>query len=203
MVVVYYIMKKVLLILIGIALGFSVEAEQVVGSYYCSYFEKDFEIQASQKNNKLETVYVEIKAKSSKDAVISIDGKELESFNASLGLVRDKFTEWVKIAKENNVTEMNKDFGIHFPKVDIAWLGSKYWFSFNKTIDMSFLILDSGKMVAIWCPKVVSSSNRYIDETIYFVFEREEDFDSLINQLDYNSILDKLLNTKKNEDLFK
>ena len=68
---------------------------------------------------------------------------------------------------------------------------------------MSFLILDSGKMVAIWCPKVVSSSNRYIDETIYFVFEREEDFDSLINQLDYNSILDKLLNTKKNEDLFK
>ncbi|MBQ3605249.1 MAG: hypothetical protein II990_03240 [Muribaculaceae bacterium] len=196
-------MKKILLILIGIALGFSVDAEQVVGTYYCSYFEKDFEIQASQKNNKLETVYIEIDAKSSKEAFVSIDGKDLELFKTSLGLVRDKYTEWVKIAKENSVTKMYKDFGIKFPKVDIAWLGSKYWFSFNKTIDISFVILDSGNMVAMWCPKVVSSANRYIDETIYFVFEKEEDFDSLINQLDYNSILDKLLNTKKNEDLFK
>lgn len=58
-------------------------------------------------------------------------------------------------------------------------------------------------MVASWAPKVTSSSNRYIDETIYFVFACEEDFDNLISQLNYQNILDQLLNTRSNEDLFK
>ena len=34
------------------------------------------------------------------------------------------------------------------------------------------------------------------------VFECEEDFNSLLNQLNSQAILDKLLNTKNNEDLF-
>ena len=45
-------------------------------------------------------------------------------------------------------------------------------------------------------------SSQIIDETIYFVFECEEDFNSLLNQLNSQAILDKLLNTKNNEDLF-
>lgn len=68
---------------------------------------------------------------------------------------------------------------------------------------MRFLILESGKMIAVWAPKVTSSSNRYIDEQIYFALEGEEDFDNLISQLSYQSILDQLLNTKNKEDLFK
>ena len=57
-------------------------------------------------------------------------------------------------------------------------------------------------MIAVWAPKVTSSSNRYIDEQIYFALEGEEDFDSLISQLNYQTILDQLLNKKNNEDLF-
>lgn len=195
--------KNSVFVLLALTLSFFCRAEQVVGTYHSSFFEKKFEIEASQKNNKLKTVYIGIEAKDSKDAVISVEGDDLEEFKTSLCFVRDKYLEWVKIAKENNVTEMDKEFEIKFPKVDIAWLGSKYWFSFNKKVNMSFLILDDGKMVARWCPKVVSSTNRYIDEVIYFVFENEDDFNSLINQLDYNTILDKLVNTKKNEELFK
>lgn len=57
-------------------------------------------------------------------------------------------------------------------------------------------------MVALWAPEVTSSSNRYIDETIYFVFGSEDDFDSLISQLDGERILNELLRTKNNADLF-
>lgn len=74
-------------------------------------------------------------------------------------MIRDKYLSWVKIAKENNVTEMDKEFDIKFPTVSIAWRGSKWWFAFDRKITMSFLILDNGKMVAIWCPKVSASSN--------------------------------------------
>ena len=89
-----------------------------------------------------------------------------------------KYLNWVKVAKDNNVTEIDKEFDIKFPSVTIAWSGSKWWFSFGQRVKMRFLILDSGKMIAVWAPKVTSSSNRYIDEQIYFAFEGAEDFDS-------------------------
>ena len=57
-------------------------------------------------------------------------------------------------------------------------------------------------MIAVWAPKVTSSSNRYIDEQIYFALEGAEDFDNLLSQLNYQTILDQLLNKKNNEDLF-
>ena len=196
-------MKKFNTLIVSLFIfSISSKAEQTVGTFENAYFGKNFTIEASQKNNELETVYIEVEAKSSKSAFLSVDGNKLESFKTSLELVRDKYLSWVKIAKENNVTGMDKEFDIKFPTVSIAWRGSKWWFAFDRKIAMSFLILDNGKMVAIWCPKVSASSNEFIDETIYFVFECEEDFNSLLNQLNSQAILDKLLNTKNNEDLF-
>ncbi len=180
----------------------SVYAEQTVGKYQNTYFGKEFEIEAAQKNDKLQSVYIGIEAKDAKYAFISVDGKDLELFKVALELVKAKYLDWMKVAKENNVTEMDKEFDIKFPSVSVAWSGSKWWFSFGQKIKMRFLILDSGKMIAVWAPKVTSSSNRYIDEQIYFALEGEEDFDSLLSQLNYQAILDQLLNKKNNEDLF-
>ena len=197
-------MKKLLILIVSmfVSLSMNMRAEQIVGTFENTYFGKNFTIEASQKNNKLKTVYIEVEAKGSKSAFISVDGDDLERFKTSLELVRDKFLSWVKIAKDNNVTEMNKEFDIKFPSVSVAWSGSKWWFAFNRKLTMSFIILDDGKMLAKWCPKVVSSSNEYIDETIYFVFETEDDFNSLLKQLNTQGILDQLLNTQNNADLF-
>lgn len=197
-------MKKSLILIMSmfVSLSMNMIAEQTVGTFKNTYFGKNFTIEASQKNNKLERVYIEVEANDSKSAFISVDGDDLERFKTSLELVRDKFLSWVKIAKDNNVTEMNKEFDIKFPSVSVAWSGSKWWFAFNRKLTMSFIILDDGKMLAKWCPKVVSSSNKYIDETIYFVFETEDDFNSLLKQLNTQGILDQLLNTQNNTDLF-
>lgn len=196
-------MKKLILVfLLVFTATFAAVAEQQVGLYQNAYFGKDFTIEAAQKNSKLSDVYIGVTAKDSKNAFIDVSGDDLDYFKQSLIQVRDKYLDWVKVAKENNVTEMSKEFGIKFPSVNIAWKGSKWWFSFRVKVNMSFLILDNGKMVAKWTPKVTSSSNQFIDETIYFVFESEDDFNNLISQLDYDTIMNKLLSTKKNEDLF-
>ncbi len=178
------------------------KAQQTVGRYQNTYFGKEFEIEATQENDKIQKVFIGIEAKDAMYAFISLDGKDLELFKTALELVKAKYLNWVKVAKDNNVTEIDKEFDIKFPSVTIAWSGSKWWFSFGQRVKMRFLILDSGKMIAVWAPKVTSSSNRYIDEQIYFAFEGAEDFDSLISQLNYQAILDQLLNQKNNEDLF-
>lgn len=195
-------MKKIFLLLISIILSCSAYAEQTVGRYQNTYFGKEFEIEAAQKNEKLQSVYIGVLSDDNRKAFISVDGKNLESFKSALELVRDKYLEWVKVARDNNVTEMRKDFNIKFPSVNVCWKGAEWWFAFGRKVTMRFLILDDGKMVASWSPKVTASDNRYIDEQIYFVFGDEDDFNNLISQLDYQTILNKLLNTHKNEDLF-
>ncbi len=196
-------MKKLIFFFVLMLISFGVKAEQEVGSYSNSYFNQNFTIEAAEKDGALKTVYVGVCSKDSKDAFICISGTDLEVFKTSLELVRDKYAEWVKIAHENNVTELNKAFDIAFPNVNIAWYGTKWWFSFGNRPVMQFMILDSGKMVATWVKKATASQNEYIDETIYLAFGSVEDFNSLIRQLDYNNILNQLLKTKSNEDLFK
>ena len=197
-------MKKILILFAVVVIAtISLKAEQLVGSYENSYFKENYSIEAAEKNGKLSNVYIQVSAKDSKKAFLSVDAKNLESFKVSLANLKQKYVEWVKVAEENNVTEMNKEMGISFPTVTIAWLGSKWWFDFDVRPNFNFIILDNGKMVASWAPKAKASSNRYIDETIYFVFASIDDFDSLISQLNYQRIMDQLLSKKNQEDLFK
>lgn len=201
-------MKKFIFAMVAMIATMSMYAQQKVGEYTNSYVSKTFSIEAVEKNNKIEEVYIGIPTDLgsrtySRSAYIVVKGKDLELFKTALELARDKFSEWKKVAKENNVTEIDKEMGINFPKVTVAWLyGRKWRFSFGNKVNLKFLTLDNGQMVAAWAPTVTSSSNRYIDQEIYFVFGDEEDFNSIIDQLDTQRILNELLNTKNQSDLF-
>ena len=197
-------MKKIILVLCLLTFILPIKAQQKVGEYTNSYFSKTFSIEAAEKNNKIENVYIGVQTDLDfRKAYISVEGEDLELFKNALELARDKFSEWKKIAKDNNITEMRKEMGIDFPEVAVAWLyGGEWEFSFDNKINLAFLILDDGQMVAAWAPIVTSSSNSYIDQQIYFAFADEKDFDNIINQLDGQRILNELLNTKNNSKLF-
>ena len=197
-------MKKIILVLCLLTFILPIKAQQKVGEYTNSYFSKTFSIEAAEKNNKIENVYIGVQTDLDfRKAYISVEGEDLELFKNALELARDKFSEWKKIAKDNNITEMRKEMGIDFPEVAVAWLyGGEWEFSFDNKINLAFLILDDGQMVAAWAPIVTSSSNSYIDQQIYFAFADEKDFDDIINQLDGQRILNELLNTKNNSKLF-
>ena len=196
-------MKKILFLFFILFSAINIFAEQKVGEYFNNYFDKNFEIEASEKNGNLQTVFIGVVSEGSSNAFIAVEGKDLDKFKNSLELVKAKYIEWKKIAIENQVTEMNKEFGIEFPKVEIYWLGTKWWSSYKVKVNFRFMILDDGKMVATWVPKVTHWDNKYIDETVYFVFSNTEDFDNLISQLNYQDFQNKLSQKKKNEDLFK
>lgn len=195
-------MKKLSTLLAVLLISLAAHAGPTVESYKSSFFGKEYSIVALQENEKIDKVFIEIQAASSKKACIVVRGIYLELFKTALELVRDKYCDWVKIAQDNNITEMKKEFGIEFPPVIVAWQGSEWWFDLEQNVNMSFLIVDNKRFVAVWNQKVTASSNEYIDEDVYFVFEGAEDFNDLISQLDYQRILDKLLNRKKTEDLF-
>ena len=196
-------MKKIILVLCLLTFILPITAQQKVGEYTNSYVSKTFSIEAVEKNNKIEVVYIGISTDhKSRPAYIIVKGEDLELFKTALELARDKFSEWKKVAKENNITEMSKEMSINFPKVTVAWHGTKWWFSFGNKINFRFLILDDGEMVAHWTSKVTSSSNRYIEEYIYFAFANEEDFNGIINQLDGQRILNELFKNKNKSELF-
>ena len=197
-------MKKIILVLCLLTFILPIKATQKVGEYTNSCFSKTFSIEAAEKNNKIEDVYIGVQTDLDfRKAYISVEGEDLELFKNALKLARDKFSEWKKIAKDNNITEMCKEMGIDFPEVAVAWLyGGEWEFSFDNKINLAFLILDDGQMVAAWAPTVTSSSNSYIDQKIYFAFANEKDFDSIINQLDGQRITNELLKDKNKSDLF-
>ncbi len=196
-------MKKIIVLLLILFVVKSVNAEKKVGSYYCTYFSKSFPIEAALKNNELDNVYVGIEAAKADKAFISIDVKDIESFKTALMSIKDKYAEWCQVAKENNVTDLTKNFDIQMPLVTIAWYhGSGWKFDFGVKLDMKFMIMDDGSMIAVSMKDVVSSSNQYIDDTIYFAFGNVADFDGLVSVLNSDKILKELRTVENNKDLF-
>ena len=65
------------------------------------------------------------------------------------------------------------------------------------------MVMDNGKHVVSFVKKVVSSSNQYIDETIYWVFSSPKEIDEFLSVLNVDKIKDNLLSEEKASDLFK
>jgi hypothetical protein len=198
-------MKKIVLSLFISALcTIAVYGEKVVGNYSLSYFNRSYDIEASKIKDGKFTVYIEVNGESeSTKAMLSVENDDLEEFTQSLLQMKTKFEEWSKVAKDNNVTDMNKDMDIKFPSTTICWLGTKWYFSFGHKLTPKFLILDDGRYVVTIVKKVTSSSNQYIDETIYWVFSDPKEIDDLVSQLDSEKIKAKLEAIENASDLFK
>lgn len=198
-------MKKIYLsIIVCLFCSLVAHAEKVIGNYTLSYFNKSYDIEASEIKNGKFTVYIQVSAEREfTRAMIGIESDKLEEFKQSLVQMKEKFEEWSKVATDNNVTEMSKEMGIKFPSTTFCWLSSKWFFSFRQKINPKFLILDNGNHVAFFVKKVKSSSNEYIDETFYWVFSNSEEFDELISKLDYEKIKSELEKKESASDLFK
>ncbi|PXV61980.1 hypothetical protein CLV62_12323 [Dysgonomonas alginatilytica] len=177
-------------------------AEKTVGSYSSSYFNKVYDIEAGEIKNGKFSVYIQVPAKSDNRTMVLIESDQIKEFNSILLQMKDKFVEWSKVAKDNNVTELSKSMDLRLPKTTICWQGSKWFFSFGQKLQPSFMILESGKHVVTLVQKVTSSSNQYIDETIYWVFADPQEIDELIAQLDFDKIKSKLEEDKNSSDLF-
>jgi len=181
-----------------------INAQEVIDSYTMGYFNKNYEIEASKGKSDDFTVYIQVNAeRSTTKANYLIKSGKLNDFKEALIATKDKYVEWSKVAKENNVTDMSKEIDVKFPNVDIAWLGSKWFFSFEKKLAPKFLILKDGQHVVTFVNKSTASSNQYIDETTYWVFADVKEFDEFIQKLDLDKINGKLEKSESKAELFK
>ncbi|MBP3773764.1 MAG: hypothetical protein ILA34_00240 [Bacteroidaceae bacterium] len=181
-------------------------AQKEVDKYYNNYWDKEFKILATELKTAHDTdyeLYIGVMGESSsKDVYLSLKSSKIPDLIAFLQNVRSKYEEWCKVAQENNVKDLRKEMDFVSPGMTVSWYGTKWWFSFYQEFRPSFMILDNGKMVVSMYKKVVSSSNKYIDQKVYFVFDRANDIDGLIKKIQPEVILEKLRAENKTGDLF-
>lgn len=200
-------MKRFFTILLLSFISINIFAEDEIATYSMTYFSeagKNLRIEASKPNSNGEfTYYIQVIGERITDEVfISIESKYLPEFIANLYLLKNKFNEWSKIAKENNITEMNKEMPFTIKNIDIAWYSSKWWFSFGHSLTPVFKILDDGRYVVTIVKKVTSSSNQYITKKFYIVFDNVNDIDKLIECLNTEMVYKHYSEKDKKNELF-
>ncbi len=194
-------MKKTLLLFIALLISTFSFAEKKVASYIMSGIERDIEATIDSKG-KL-NVFVSIMGKYDHDNVMfKIEGEDqIIGFAEKLQSLNDKFVEWAKVAKSNNVSDYTKKFDIPFPRVEIYWAGSSKWYSSYKGNFMNFIFIvsESGEP-SLGCGGTAKHwDNEYIDQQFYIIFISTEEIKSLINALNVDS-LKKALNSTSNTD---
>lgn len=196
-------MKRALLLILTLCVTMAIFAQEKVTTYYSTYFGKECNVEATIASSGELSVFFDILGSSDSDNVcINIKGENINAFISALQLAKQKHSEWVAVAINNNVTKMTKEMDIDFPRVTIGWLGSKWWFDFAHKIEPLFMITDSGKYLCVISGTATASSNEYIDQKYYLVFETAEDFDSLMRAINPAVVQEKLNSKQKVEDLF-
>lgn len=193
-------MKKMMLFIVFALCVRSVNAEKVVGTYTMG--KMSWEIQASIDSKGTLDVFVGVLGERDNDKVfINISGEEnVNLFISALIYCKEKYIEWAKVAKDNNVTDYTKPFDVTFPKVEIYWRGSE-WFSTYKKDHLNpslFMVKKDGESAFITGGKAKHWDNEYIDQQWYLILTSVSEFDSLINALTPEKIKSEL---NKNENL--
>ena len=197
-------MKRTIAILTFLFFTIAVMAQEKVGVYHSSYFDKDLEVMASYSSSNELSIYVQVVGKHSSDDVqFNFKGSAIDDFISALQQSKEKFLEWKSIAEQNNVKKMRKDFDISFPRTTVAWYGSQWWFCFSHRLSPEFFVTENGDCLFLMTDKVTSSRNEYIDMTYYFALSKASDFDELIDTISPANIEEKFSKKKDVQDLFK
>lgn len=198
-------MKRLILIFLSLFFASGIYAQTKVDTYYNSYFERSYSIAASHNDGDELSIYFQVAGETTDtDIRFVLEGEaKINSFISSLTNLRDKYSEWSKVAKENNVKDYSKDFDITFPIIEVAWYGSQWWFDFSVLLEPRFKVSKEGKCYAIFVGEAESSRNEYITEDYYWVFASVNDFNTLINKIQPTAIEKKLSQKKAPDELFK
>ena len=206
-------MKKVQLIIVMLfalvmtSVGYS---QDVIDTYEMSYFKSKptYNILASEVKNGKTTFYIEAASRDgySHEVVLIIKSEQLEKFKSIIDSAKVTYKNWSKIAKENNVTELDKEISIDKITFACGFFTSKWHFDFSVQLKARFKILPNGEYVLILQnkSKLVSSSNQYIDsDGFYIVFTSSDEIDSFLNKLTLESVISHYEKKSSKEDLFK
>lgn len=169
----------------------SVNGQKSFSKWHSSYFDKTFDVKVGNeiKNGVFDIYIYAIDENDNTDICLNFDSNTIVDFKAFLENVKSKYIEWKNIAIANNVSDMTKEMDFKTPSCTACWYWVDEWyFSFGVKLRPTFMILDDGRMVVMIVKKFTASDNRYITNTMYMVWECEQDIDSMIEALNIDEM---------------
>ena len=196
-------MKKILLLALFLFCFFSLNAQKVVGGY--TSFNRERSIEAYVNNKGVLVVFIQVDGKYGSDRVmIKVEGENsIKAMASAWKDVKEKYLEWIEVAKRNNVSDFRKEYPISFPKCEIWWLGTKWRSSFSRDFLKPLFIVTSNSSMSTSCAGEASDwDNEYITQKWYLLFSNPDEIQSLIDALDVDKILGVLQEDTKADALF-
>ena len=202
-------MKIILTVLITILISISVSAQEKFLTYDNTYANKNYDINLSIKDNNKFTLYINAMSldKLHENGGFMVYDKDYPEFIDALNQAKLKYEEWVKTAKENNVTKLSKEIKIKSKVAGFFLYGSDWHFQFRVKLTFTFKILEIGGetkyLLIVRTGKLKSSSNQFMDvDGFVLVFSSDSEISEFVNAISLDKI-NEFRNKPKSEDLFK
>lgn len=200
-------MKKLLLLCtlsLSALVGFS---QEKIANYNSLFFSKNFDITASKPDAKGEfSYYIDCSSKdtSSKQASLILKNKDVPEFINFLNSIKETYSKWSLTAKENNVTELDKNIEYKKLTYSAAFTYGKWNFDYSVNLTTRFKIINGKYLLIIDSDELQSSSNQYIkSDGFRFVFSSDQEIDELVTGLNINLVTDFYNKKNSKDDLFK
>jgi hypothetical protein len=201
-------MKKLIIFLL---LPLMFKAQEKFSTYQNSFGDdKERNIRISTKDKEKYTLYIDAipMDKLFKDGGgIQLTEKQNPDFIKALETAKLKYEEWVKTAKENNVTELRKEMSVKPSCAAFFRAGSEWHFQFKLNLTFAFIIIKSGEevkyLVTINTGKVTSSSNQFTTvDGFSIIFASVDEIDKFKEAISIEKI-NEFIAKPKEKDLFK
>ena len=178
-----------------------------LAKYSSLFFTNSYDISTSKPDTKGEySYYIDCSSKdtSSKTVSLILKNKEVPEFIEFLNSIKESYTKWTLIAKENKVTELDKNIEYKNLTYSAAFMYGKWNFDFSVNLKARYKIVNEKYLLIIDSDGLQSSSNQYIkSDGFRIVFSSIQEIDELVSGLDFK-LVDEFYNKKKGqEDLFK
>lgn len=195
-------MKRVLLFLL-LTFSFITFSQEKFKAYDLSYFEKTYDISIA--NSKSISYYIDVPAIENQSVTLIVKEKEVDNFIKTLNYFKSKYGEWVSLANENNITELDKTID-NTIKVESAFLYGRSWnFDFNTIVEARFKIVNGKHLLILQNKhKLKSSSNRYIESKGFLlVFANISEIENFISNFSISDAQDYFDAKNSKEEMFK
>lgn len=175
--------------------------ETVLGTYNCSYLDKKCGVAYSER---AESYFIYISSgKNHDDMSVIVNNKDIQEFRDALTAARDKYVEWTKVAKENNVKSFNKYMDIEFPEVKIMWGNKSPQISLGAKPEPRFMVNDGEYRLLLFSGKKVAAfDNEYITEQAYWIFLSVDEINQLLKLISPETLNKKIESKAKTDALF-
>ena len=195
-------MKKILLFIAFALLTTSMHAEKIVATYTMSGTKRNVEAGIDSKGAL--NVFIQVVGETSDYVMIRVEGEaDINKFRTQLTYCKNKFIEWERVAKRNNVSDFKKEIDVTFPNVEVWWVGLEWYSSNKKDFIKPLFVVNDGDAAFGTYGLATHWANEFIDQEFYMIFETAYEIQSLINALDITKIKNALNQEKEKDALFR